>query len=1007
MARIPPAELARLKAEVSVEALARARGVKLMRKGADLHGRCPFHEDRTPSLVITPEKNLWHCLGACQTGGDVVAWVQKAEGVSFRHAVELLRADLPKLSDSSTPIVKASTKKKLPKLAGSSAEGQDLLRRVVAHYHQTMKDEPAARAYLASRGLDHPELVTRFRLGFANRTLGYRLPDSSRQEGAELRGKLRDLGVLRKSGHEHLAGSLVVPLTDEAGNVVQLYGRKLRSDLRKGTALHLYLPGPQRGVLNREGLGEEVLLCESILDALTFWCSGLRSVTTTYGTSGLTEDLRQAFQAAGTKRVLIAFDRDKAGEAAAERVAKELQGMGLAAYRVQLPKGMDVNEYAQKGKPAAKALATVVRAAVWMGEGEAPARPAAKVQETREAEPPRPEEEEDRAAEEEGVEEREVPDALPEPPRASYRHPPASDIPELSDDGVNLWLRFTDFSFRVRAFATTPTPGALKVNLLVTRGGPEGICGDFHMDQVDLYVARQRQAFVKAAAQSLRLEADPLNRRLGQLVLRLEMEQARARQDAEDAEAELPELSPEEKAEAMDLLTSPDLLARVLEDFEACGMVGEEVNKLAGYLAAVSRKLERPLAIVVQSNSAAGKSSLMDAVLGFVPPEEKVTYSAMTGQSLFYLDEVSLKHRILAIAEEEGVKRASYALKLLQSEGELTIASTGKDPHTGRLTTEEYRVEGPVMIFLTTTATDVDEELMNRCLVLTVDEGREQTEAIHRQQRLARRVMKARRRKAREAIRRRHRNAQRLLRPVLVDNPYAEELTFLGHQTRFRRDHEKYLTLIEAVAYLHQYQRPVKSFVDEAGERVEYIEATAEDVAVANELARVVLGRSVDELPPQTRRVLATLSREVDRLAKDEHQKRSEVRFTRRQVREWTGLAGTQVHTHLRRLEELEYVLVHSGNRGRSIVYELLGGASEEGPCGFPGLLEVSPLESEEPDQADQAQGYDPGFSGSGQRSSDPIRAHFGTSSGPLRTSRTPPGSRSLSTFLSSLAAKK
>ena len=84
----------------------------------------------------------------------------------------------------------------------------------------------------------------------------------------------------------------------------------------------------------------------------------------------------------------------------------------------------------------------------------------------------------------------------------------------------------------------------------------------------------------------------------------------------------------------------------------------------------------------------------MDAVLALMPEEERVQYSAMTGQSLFYMGETNLKHKILAIVEEEGAERASYALKLLQSEGELTIASTGKDPATGQLVTQEYRVEG-------------------------------------------------------------------------------------------------------------------------------------------------------------------------------------------------------------------------------------------------------------------------------------------------------------------------
>src|SRR3546814_10724084 len=133
---------------------------------------------------------------------------------------------------------------------------------------------------------------------------------------------------------------------------------------------------------------------------------------------------------------------------------------------------------------------------------------------------------------------------------------------------------------------------------------------------------------------------------------------------------------------------------RILADFALCGVVGEAVNIQTGYLACVSRLLDRPLAISIQSSSAAGKSAMLDAVLAMMPSDAQVRYSAMTGQSLFYMGETNLKHRILAIAEEEGASSASYALKLLQSDGEVTIASTGKDAATGNLVTQQYRVEG-------------------------------------------------------------------------------------------------------------------------------------------------------------------------------------------------------------------------------------------------------------------------------------------------------------------------
>src|SRR6266516_3710432 len=399
-----------------------------------------------------------------------------------------------------------------------------------------------------------------------------------------------------------------------------------------------------------------------------------------------------------------------------------------------------------------------------------------------------------------------------------------------------------------------------------------------------------------------------------------------------------------QKAAALALLKDPHLLNRILEDFARCGVVGEETNKLVGYLAVVSRRLETPLGVVVQSSSAAGKSLLMDAILGFVPEEERVQYSAMTGQSLFYMGETDLKHKVLAIVEEEGASRAAYALKLLQSEGALSIASTGKDATTGRLITHQYRVEGPVMLFLTTTAIDLDEELQNRCLVLAVDEGRAQTQAIHKKQREAQTIEGLLARREREEILRVHQNAQRLLKPLFVANPYARELTFLDSQTRTRRDHMKYLVLIRSIALLHQRQRQRKTATHH-GQALEYIEVTLDDIATANRLAHEVLGRSLDELPPQTRRLLLLVDEMVSAECERQKMERTDFRFSRRDVRQHTGWGDTQLRVHLRRLEELEYLLVHRGGRGQSFVYELM--FERQGDSGkplLPGLIEIEKL---------------------------------------------------------------
>jgi DNA primase catalytic core len=985
MARIPEHEVERLKREVSVQRLAEARGIKLHRHGADLLGLCPFHDDKNPSLVITPAKNLWHCLGACNEGGTVIDWVMKANGISFRHAVELLREDhLPLVADPVQP-VKHGTVRKLPPPVARDADDRELLLQVVSYYSETLKQSPEAMRYLESRGLKSSEIIDRFRLGFANRTLGYRLPAKNRAAGAEMRGRLQKLGILRESGHEHFNGSLVIPVINPAGDVMEMYGRKVTPNLREGTPSHLYLPGEHRGVWNEEALAasKEVILCEALIDALTFWVAGFRNVTASYGVNGFTADHRAAFERYGTERVYIAYDRDEAGNSAAAKLAEDLMQMGIECFRVLFPKDMDANAYALKVQPASKSLGVLLNKAEWLGKGqramdgegprvlepiiEAEPEPGAEPEPSIEPLPA----ETKAAAKEKIIEATPEPEPEPEPAPAAIEEEvfslaatpepvaptapepgpaapaPVIDVP-VEMRGEDIFLQQGERRYRIRGLHKNLSYELMKVNVLLSGKTTRGESA-FHVDTLDLYSARQRSGFTKQAAEELGIKEEVLRRDLGRVLMKLEEMQDEQIKRALAPKEEAVKLSEDERAEALKLLRDPRLLERIVEDFARCGVVGEETNKLVGYLGVVSRHLEAPLAVIVQSSSAAGKSSLMEAVLAFLPEEQRVQYSAMTGQSLFYMGEQDLKHKVLAIVEEEGAHTAAYALKLLQSEGVLTIASTGKDPATGRLLTHQYRVEGPVMIFLTTTAIDLDEEMLNRCLVLSVNEDRAQTQAIHRVQREAQTLEGLLQRRDRSTILAVHRNAQRLLKPVFVANPYARELTFHDSQTRTRRDHMKYLTLIRSIALLHQHQRPRKT-VQHHGRTVEYIEVALADIAVANRLAHEVLGRSLDELPPQTRRLLLAVDTMVTAECERQKMARSDYRFSRRDVREATGWGDTQLKIHLHRLEEMEYLLAHRGGRGQSFVYELVfARLADSGKPTLPGLIEIDKLGIDKP----------------------------------------------------------
>jgi len=171
------------------------------------------------------------------------------------------------------------------------------------------------------------------------RSLAYRLPLKNRKAGADIRNQLQAIGLYRDSGHEHFNGSLVIPVMSSEGNITEVYGRKLLNNLRKGTPKHLYLPGPHVGVFNPVCFSQpEIILCESLIDALTFWRHGFRNVTTSYGIAGFTDELFEALTGNNIARVLIAYDRDEAGNRAAEKVAEKLLAAGIDCYRILFPK---------------------------------------------------------------------------------------------------------------------------------------------------------------------------------------------------------------------------------------------------------------------------------------------------------------------------------------------------------------------------------------------------------------------------------------------------------------------------------------------------------------------------------------------------------------------------------------------------------------------------------------------------------------------------------------------
>ena len=762
----------------------------------------------------------------------------------------------------------------------------EFLDAVVAHWSATFAVDERGDDIARELGLS-PLLASTLEIGLSDRSLGPRIPSRELKAGRLLRERLVALGILRASGHEAFRGCVVVPVRRD-GRVVALFARRLDrgSSIQWATGL----PGgvfTQR-VTPSSVASEESTLClvtTSMLDAMAVIgalseggappCEGIVTVLAPARPRGYAvKDLKEI---AGRTDALVVLGRG------GDELVDRLRDHGATTTSV----GNDLN--------LARTLTSsiepgVVLAELLGGERTSGARSVISTPTAPFVEP---------ASVDPGTER---PEFGPAPP---IRTPGRDEI--YVQIGPRRW--------RIRgARARGNVEGdRLSVALSVV----DETNGRFHLDTLDLYSARARSNFLDAVASEVHVTRDVLIIEMGHVLHAAEV----ARDEPRPDDAPLHEMSAEERDEALTWLQGPDLLNRLANDLGGLGVVGERMNLMVCYLAALSRKCERPFGVLVQSSSAGGKSTLVEAVTALVPPEDLVSLSSITAQALYYLGATRLRHKVLFIAEERGSARSAYALKLLVSEGRVAIASTGNDSD-GLPRTKSYETAGPLSLMMTTTSTTLDPELANRLVVLGVDEDASQTSAIIQAQRTATSLAGLASLHQRDALRRRHHNVQRLLEPVVVVIPEGP-ISFPSSATRHRRDHVKFLSMVMSLAMLHQHQRARRTVLLD-GVAVDVVEAAPQDVAFASELSRHVLVRDAEGLAPQVQRLLSEVRAFVVEQADHVTVASHDVEVTRRQLRERLGWSVNQVRDATDRLVELEYLVVSGGGRGRCRSYRLV-----------------------------------------------------------------------------------
>ena len=888
----------------------------LRREGQDLipsgQGKfmtlCPFHDDKTPSLSIDTGKQLWHCFG-CELGGDIFSYAMKRRGLKFNEAVNYLAGNLN---------IQEPVKKMKVSLKKETAPEIDwnkrilILERLAEIYHKNLLETPEALEYLNKRGIGTPEIINTFKPGYSKGNI----PETLSKTGEELE-ILEALGIIgrlrNKSGKESVfelfKNCVIFPIMDGENRVVEIYGRSINEEAK---IKHRYLKGKHEGVFNSKAFKvyEEIIITESVIDALSFVRLGFQNVTASFGIQGFTENHLKLMEENNTRKIIIAYDNDSAGKFASKKLSERIKKKGFShVFTLNIPEGSkDINEFLIKNpsiEEGGQELKRLMEEAQGINDiaQKILAIPAGKAT---------PEEMKELVESVVNGNTNIIEESQPQETPSSV--PPSNIIegtPAEMKQLPNGDYEFTidSFTYRLRGIKED-FESSLKAGVRVHYGKEE----NFFYDSVNLYSARMRAAFANTIGARFEVSFETILLHLETILDKLE--RLRDNQILSRAGAKEDNLTDEEKAIGLELLKSPSLLEEVRNDLSTLGYIGEEMNKVLVYLIATSRKMEEPLASIIISRSSAGKSKLVDTLRKLMPEEEVVALSSASDTALYYTTDLS--HKFVCLGESKGNENIEYPLRELISSKEITRLVTMKDEKTGQMKGVKINTKGPIAYIETASRIEnLNSENLNRCLVLFVDETQEQTGRILEYQRFLQTPKGFLVKQRIPSIIEKHKAAQKLLQSVMIINPYAELMGFPERRLEARRDQMKFIQVLNAVAFLNQYRRERKTIEDTAAkETFEYIEPALDDYRITYELLveSGILSNTLSDIPKNARDLYEIIKKMAMEMSGENSKPVKDIHFTRKMVWEYSGWSNFQVRKYMEILLEYELIEILSGN---------------------------------------------------------------------------------------------
>jgi DNA primase len=674
-----------------------------------------------------------------------------------------------------------------------------------------------------------------------------------------------EAGYNNGTHYSKLKNCIVFPLKDRENNIVSFYGRNIESKGKDDR--HFYLPG-------RSGLypgypnaaTETIIITESIIDAATLQLYTTYKVLSLFGTNVLNDEHKEALQGLpNLKEVIMFLNGDAAGREWTQKHSETLHGLlpKITISTVNTPDEEDVNSLIVSHEPDILQHLISERTILF-----------SSLEKSNEKEKSEPE---------------------------TIELPTITTVGKLNTSNADyISFVYENLLFSIVGGIALYPLDKLKITLKIQVAKSLNPLHTIRQSNLDLYSEEQAEKFIRRASEKLETGSKQISYAIAELITLLE-DYRNAKIEEQKPKAEKPKVLTEfRKQELTRLLQSKNLYKKLNDLIGKTGVIGEAKNRLIMWTVFTSRLTDHPLHIICLGASGTGKTYLQEKISELIPRQHKVSFTASTENALYYVGKTDLKNKLILIEDMDGANSVLYVLRELQSKGYVSKIVPMKDSK-GNMKTILLEVEGPICLSGTTTKERIYEDNANRCLLIYLDNSDTQQQSIMQYQRLlsAGKINKAEEESTKELLQ----DLQLILRKITVINPYADKLIIPESVFKPLRTNAHYLQFIEAITFIHQYQRPIQK--DNQGNP--FIETTLEDIALANELLQEVLLAKSDELTKACRDFLETLKALLHREKKPS--------FFRSDIRSWTRINPDNLRYYLSQLNKYGYIKIVGGNK--------------------------------------------------------------------------------------------